>query len=154
MAEPYGPERTDRLGRVAGTARRFEYAVELDTEWGATSDRGGSVLAHEDGIWTPEHLLLAALCRCTLTSLRYHAERGGLTVVGRGGASGVVTKRESDGRYAFVTLDVDLCVAFDPLPTASDVAELLAKAERDCFVGASLTVAPRYHWTVNGDAVD
>jgi organic hydroperoxide reductase OsmC/OhrA len=139
---------------VAASARRFEYTVELDAEWGATSDRGGSVLAHEYRIWTPEHLLLAALCRCTLTSLRYHAERGGLTVVGRGGASGVVTKRESDGRYAFVTLDVDLSVAFDPLPTASEVAELLAKAERDCFVGASLTTAPTYRWTVNGEEID
>ena len=135
---------------MAVAARRFEYAVELDTDWGATSDRGGSVLRHEYRIWTPEHLLLAALCRCTLTSLRYHAERADVGVVGRGGATGVVTKREADGRYAFITLDVDLSVAFDPLPTASEVAELLAKAERDCFVGASLTVAPSYHWTVDG----
>ena len=28
------------------------------------------------------------------------------------------------------------------------VAELLAKAERDCFVGNSLTVTPVYEWTV------
>jgi hypothetical protein len=26
--------------------------------------------------------------------------------------------------------------------------ELLAKAERDCFIGASLTVKPTYAWTV------
>ena len=31
--------------------------------------------------------------------------------------------------------------------------ELLAKAERDCFVGASLTTAPTYHWTVNGEEI-
>jgi hypothetical protein len=31
------------------------------------------------------------------------------------------------------------------------VRELLARAERDCFVGASLTVKPRYSWTVNGE---
>jgi organic hydroperoxide reductase OsmC/OhrA len=139
---------------VAASARRFEYTVELDAEWGATSDRGGSVLAHEYRIWTPEHLLLAALCRCTLTSLRYHAERARLNLVGRGGAAGTVTKRESDGRYAFVRVDVDLSVALDPLPAPAEVRELIAKAERDCFVGASLTTVPTYRWTVNGEEID
>jgi organic hydroperoxide reductase OsmC/OhrA len=133
--------------------RTFEYTVELDSEWGARSDRGGSVLSHEYRIWTPEHLLLAALCRCTLTSLRHHAERAGVDVAGRGGATGTVTIRDSDGRYAFVRLDVDLNVALDPLPPAAEVRELLAKAERDCFVGASLTSAPAYHWSVNGEEI-
>ena len=35
----------------------------------------------------------------------------------------------------------------DPAPESLD--ELLAKAERDCFVGASLTVKPRYEWVVD-----
>ena len=30
---------------------------------------------------------------------------------------------------------------------------LLEKAERDCFVGASLTARPRYTWLVNGREV-
>ena len=30
------------------------------------------------------------------------------------------------------------------------IAELLAKAERDCFVGASLVAKPSYRWIVNG----
>jgi organic hydroperoxide reductase OsmC/OhrA len=139
---------------VAIRARTFEYAVELDSEWGATSDRGGSVLPHEYRIWTPEHLLLAALCRCTLTSLRHHAEQARKEVIGRGGAAGTVTKRESDGRFAFVRVDVDLTVALDPIPPPAEVRELLAKAERDCFVGASLTTAPTYRWTVNGEEID
>jgi len=32
----------------------------------------------------------------------------------------------------------------------SSIRELVAKAERDCFVGASLTVKPEYRWLVNG----
>ena len=28
---------------------------------------------------------------------------------------------------------------------------LTAKGERDCFIAASLTVKPDYHWTVNGE---
>ena len=64
---------------------------------------------------------------------------------------GTVTRREEDERYAFVELDVTLDVSFEPRP--QDVRELLARAERDCFVGASLTTAPRYSWIVDGEEI-
>jgi organic hydroperoxide reductase OsmC/OhrA len=128
-------------------ARELRFAVDLDS---------AGEFIEEDGVrlevpreWTPEHLLLAALVRCSLASFRYHAERAGLTVgTTSGAARGMVTKRESDERYAFVEVDVELAVAIEPEP--DDVPALLAKAERDCFVSASLTVKPRYRWTVNG----
>jgi hypothetical protein len=65
-----------------------------------------------------------------------------------------VTKREGDGRFAFVEIECRLEVEIDPAPDDDQVRELLGLAERDCFIGASLTVAPRYTWRVNGDAVD
>jgi uncharacterized OsmC-like protein len=133
---------------VANRAKTFSYAVSLDRDWTGTSDRGGGPLPAEDA-WTPEHLLLAALARCTLTSLRYHASRDGVAATGGAGARGTVTRRDEDERYGFVELDVELDVTFEPSPP--DVRELLAKAERDCFVAASLTVAPRYRWRVNGN---
>ena len=103
--------------------------------------------------WTPEHLLLAALVRCSLASFKYHAKRAGLTVgATTGSGRGLVTKRESDERYAFVEADVELAVAVEPEP--DDLADLLAKAERDCFVSASLTAKPRYRWTVNGRTIE
>lgn len=138
---------------MARVSRRFEYAVELDTDGAATSDRGGGVL-RPDSAWTPEHLLLASLCRCTLTSLRHHAERAGVSFVSHCRADGTVSRRAADGRYAFVTVNVDLGLALDPLPTPEDVGELLAKAERDCFVGASLTQPPVYRWRVNGKEIE
>ena len=101
--------------------------------------------------WTPEHLLLAALCRCTLSSLRHHAERAGARASGTAAASGVVTKREADGRYAFVEVLCGLDVAVEPAP--ENVAELVARAEHDCFISASLAVAVEYEWRVNGDLV-
>jgi hypothetical protein len=61
---------------------------------------------------------------------------------------GTVTRRESDGRFAFVDVRFDADVSFDPKPDDAAVAELLAKAERDCFVGASLTARPTYTWNV------
>jgi uncharacterized OsmC-like protein len=135
---------------VATTAKTFSYAVSLDDEGDARSDDGGSVLPHDDA-WSPEHLVLAGLARCTLTSLRHHARRVDVAADGRAEASGTVTQRETDGRYAFVRIKVDLDVTLEPAP--QNVRELLSKAERDCFVGASLTAKPRYRWTVNGEEV-
>ena len=55
-----------------------------------------------------------------------------------------------DGRYAFVEIDVELDLELEPVPPGEELAALLAKAERDCFVGASLKPSPRYRWRVNG----
>ena len=90
--------------------------------------------------------MLAGLLDCSLTSLRYHARREGIAVTGAGEASGTVTRRETDGRFAFVDVEARLDVRFDPEPVDRDA--LLRLAERDCFVGASLTAEPRYVWNV------
>lgn len=139
----YGP-------RMALRARTFTYSVALDDDWTATSDKGGTPIPLEEA-WTPEHLLLAGLARCTLQSLRHHVGLRGLELTSRASSDGVVTKRESDGRYAFVEIGLDLDVSLEPLP--ADLDELLERAERDCFVGSSLTVKPQYRWTVNGEEV-
>jgi uncharacterized OsmC-like protein len=133
---------------VAAEAKTFSYAISLDRDWAASSDDGGAKLADEEA-WSPEHLVLTGLARCALTSLRYHARRLGVATGGSAEAKGEVTQRDTDGRYAFVRLKVDLDVTLEPTP--QNVRELLSKAERDCFVGASLTAKPRYHWTVNGE---
>jgi uncharacterized OsmC-like protein len=101
--------------------------------------------------WKPEHLVLAGLVRCTLESLRFHASRVGVDFVASATATATVTRRDADERYAFVEIAVDFDLDLEPEP--DDVAELLAKAERDCFVGASLTAKPTYRWRVNGAPV-
>ncbi len=63
-----------------------------------------------------------------------------------------MTRREEDGRFAFVEIRVALDVGFAATPSREDLLELIAKGERDCFIGASLTARPDYHWTVNGEA--
>lgn len=145
--------RTGRHGYIRGvavTAKTFSYAVTLDDAGCARSDEGGPTLDEHEA-WSPEHLVLTGLARCTLTSLRYHARRIGVVADGSAQASGTVTQRETDGRYAFVRIKVDLDVTLDP--AQANVRELLSKAERDCFVGASLTAKPRYRWTVNGEEI-
>jgi hypothetical protein len=104
-------------------------------------------------VWSAEHLVLAGLFKCTVTSLGYHALRVVAAATGEARAHGVVTKRDSDGRYAFVEVDVELDVVLDPPLAGTELGELLVKAERDCFVGASLTAPPRYRWTVEGEEI-
>ena len=58
-----------------------------------------------------------------------------------------------DGLYAFVTIDTTLDVSITPAPDAATVAELVAKAERGCFVWNSLTARPRHRWIVNGEEI-
>lgn len=134
-------------------ARVFEYAVALDSTWAATSDRGGDPLPHDGKAWTPEHLLLAGLARCSLTALRFHARRAGLELEADADARGTLTRRDEDGRFAFVEIAVEARVTMAEPPDEEALRELVVKAERDCFVGASLTVTPTYTWVVNGAPV-
>jgi uncharacterized OsmC-like protein len=133
---------------VAVKAKELRYRVDLTTA-GELKDENGVAL-DPPAEWSPEHLLLAALVRCSLKSLRYHAERTGVDVRSASGSSRtLVTKRETDERYALVETNVELVVELEPEPEPDALAELLALAERDCFVGSSFTAKPSYRWVVN-----
>jgi organic hydroperoxide reductase OsmC/OhrA len=123
----------------------LEYAVEVD-RGGRMTVPGGGQLTPPEG-WSADHLLLAALLRCSIESLAYHARRAGRQLRASGFASGTVTKRAEDGRFAFV--DIECTIDAELTPRATEVDELLEKAERDCFVGSSLTIPPRYAWRVS-----
>ena len=136
---------------MAVRAKVLEYEAAIDSQ-GQIAAEGCPALGLPDE-WEAEHLLLAALLRCSLTSLRHHAKRAGISSRGGGRSTGTITKRDVDGRYAFIRIEAALDVELEPEPAADDVRELLAKAERDCFISASLAVEPRYVWRVNGTAL-
>jgi uncharacterized OsmC-like protein len=131
-------------------ARVFEYGVSTDADWTLHSDRGGDTISR-DKAWSPEHLVLAGLVRCTLTSLEYHAKRAGITAKASGHAHGSVTRRAEDERFAFVSIDAAFDVSTEPRLPPAEARDLVTRAERDCFVGASLTAPPRYVWRVDGE---
>ena len=135
---------------MAVRGKPLEYAITMDANAQLAIPGGSGLGAGAD--WTPEHLLLAALVRCTVASLRFHAERAGASLTTEAGAHGTVTRRESDGRRAVTSAGVTCHATIDPVPDPGDLDRLLRRAERDCFVGASLAAAPRYAWTVNGVA--
>jgi organic hydroperoxide reductase OsmC/OhrA len=138
---------------MATTARVFEFDVAVDRDRTARSGLGGSPIQREDAWWS-EHLVLAGLVRCTLASMDHAARRAGLEVSGAGRAHGTVSKREEDGRYAFVEIESHLDIQLEPAPEPAVARELVAKAERGCFVGNSLVARPRYRWTVNGEEIE
>ena len=127
-----------RLGRYAGAvaAKRFVYEVALEQDGTATAEGGAPV--PPDTTWTPEHLLVASLARCTVMSLRFHADRAGVSVDVSAAAKAGVTRPEDESRFRVVELTCRLDVTLAPLPADSAVAQLLSQAEHDCFVGASL----------------
>jgi organic hydroperoxide reductase OsmC/OhrA len=132
-------------------AKVLDYAAAVDRA-GRVSAEGAAVM-DLDSAWTPEHLVLAAICRCTLKSLAYHAHRAGIDIVGSASARGRVTRREEDGRYAFVELECSPDVEIDPEPPGEELEALLAKGVRDCFIAASLVTKTSYRWRVNGREV-
>jgi uncharacterized OsmC-like protein len=95
-------------------AKEFHYDVTLEDGGRMVADET-SPLEHAEG-WKPDHYLVAALLRCTLESLQYHAERAGLDASGRASGHAMVTKRQSDERYGLVEISVALEVAVEPDP--------------------------------------
>jgi len=130
---------------VQTRAKVLEYDVELDRGGRLTIPGGGQLVPPEG--WSADHLLLAALVRCSIDSFAYHARRAGHTVTASGSAHGTITRAGADERFRFVEIDVSIDAQLDP--RADDAGELTRKGERDCFVGASLTVKPRYAWHVS-----
>lgn len=140
------------MGDVAVKAKELRFAVDLAADGELTEESG--VALELPATWKPEHLLLAALVRCSLKSFHFHAARKGVKVrSASGSARALVTKRETDDRYAVVEDEVELRVEIEPDAPSDSLADLLALAESDCFIGSSLTAAPSYRWVVNGRTI-
>jgi hypothetical protein len=65
-----------------------------------------------------------------------------------GTARGIVTRPEGEERFRFVEIEVEIDGELEPSPDPTALEELLARAERDCFVGSSLVSKPAYRWRV------
>jgi organic hydroperoxide reductase OsmC/OhrA len=132
-------------------AKRFEYTAEIGNA-GEISAAGETPLALPASL-TPEHLVLAGLGRCSIASLEYHAGRAGIDVAAAASASGAVTRRAQGERYAFVEVECRVDATVEPAPSDEAALELVARAQRGCFVGASLDPRPAYRWRINGAEV-
>src|SRR5262245_38321827 len=120
---PRPPRRGTGAGHRYGTTvtvrpklRHYAIAVARDGE--PTQEEGDALTW--TGRWTPEHLVLAALARCTIIALGYHARRESLTVEAEATVNGVVGPRD-DGSWGFLEIDCTIDTTIDPAPSADRV---------------------------------
>jgi hypothetical protein len=127
--------------------KRFAYSVAVDHSGRISAEDEASFVDVGDE-WTADHLLLAAVVRCSIVSLQFHARRANMSATASGTARGVVTRPEGEDRFRFVEIDVEIDGELDPPPDPAALGRLLLVAERDCFVGSSLVAKPAYRWRV------
>jgi organic hydroperoxide reductase OsmC/OhrA len=132
---------------VTVRAKHFEYWISLDEDRRLSAD--GTPVAIGDDV-SAEHLLLAALARCSISSLEHFARQKDVEVSASAYAAGTVTRRAEEDRYGFVSIECKLDVRLTGELPDDELPGLLESAEWGCFIGASLDPAPRYSWRVNG----
>ena len=96
-----------------------------------------------DDVWSPEHLLVAAVLSCVKTTFDAYARREGITVHDwRGSVTGVLAKARLGP--VFTSIDVEVAITTESGDEARAEA-VLAAAERDCII--SRAVAAPVHVT-------
>jgi len=92
----------------------------------------------EPGMWTPEHLLVAAVATCFLATFRAFAENSKLHVVQlEVETEGLLEKEEGGFRFTRIVVRPRLTIA-DPVDQER-AQRLLEKAERACLISRSLS---------------
>jgi len=131
------------------------YVYEMELAW--THGRSGRMtgenlpgldvsappeFAGEAGVWTPEHMLVAAAASCLMTTFLAIAEFSKLHVYSyRSKAFGKLEKIPEEG-YRFT--EVNLAPIIDVAPEDVEKAlRLMGKAEKSCFVTKSLRATVR-----------
>jgi organic hydroperoxide reductase OsmC/OhrA len=98
--------------------------------------------------WSPEHLFLGSLSSCTLLAFLAHAANGEIDVESyTAEVSGTITRRKSDGRYAFVEVVLSPRVVVGA-GQAEAARELTSKAERDSYISAGTTADIDVRWEI------
>lgn len=99
------------------------------------------------GVWTPEHLLVAAAASCLMATFLAIAEASKVPVTAyRSKATGRLEKISGEGyRFTEITVVPEIEIAAEDLEKAQ---KALAKAQKSCFIGnslrATLQVEPRF----------
>ena len=115
-----------KRGRASATGRP-------DLEVGSPPEFRG-----EEGVWSPEHLLVTSLSTCLMLTFLSLADRRGLEVAGyESGAEGLL--ENVDGKYRITTITVRPQVTLKSEAAIETARELMAKVEEHCFISNSIT---------------
>lgn len=91
------------------------------------------------GIWSPEHLFVAAISACLMTTFRALAERSGMEVVDYSDDATGHLSRDKRGLYRMERVTLRPRVVTGDEAAVAKVHRLLRKAEQVCLIGNSVS---------------
>ena len=90
------------------------------------------------GVWSPEHLFVASISVCLMTTFRAVAEASGLEILDYHDQSTGHLQRGEDRRYSFDTVTLRPRVVIDDESKVERTIRLLHKAEAACLISRSV----------------
>jgi peroxiredoxin-like protein len=106
------------------------------------------------GVWSPEHLFVASVSACLMTTFRAIAERSGVDVVDyEDHASGDLV-RGDDGFYVIETITLRPRVCVGDERQIEKAGRLILKAEGACLIGRSIQSQVKLQPTVISSGAD
>jgi peroxiredoxin-like protein len=106
------------------------------------------------GVWSPEHLFVASVASCLMTTFRSMAERSGVEVVSYEDESVGRLARDDDGLFRIerITLRPRVVVSVDS--RLDRARRLIEKAEKVCLIGRSIESETVLEPTVTSSEAD
>jgi organic hydroperoxide reductase OsmC/OhrA len=98
----------------------------------------------EPGYWTPEHLLVAAVESCMMTTFLAIAEKSRLEVVSYRSSALATLERIDGGGLGFTRVLVRPIVKLHREEDREKARRVLDKAEQNCFVSKAMSVPVQY----------
>lgn len=90
------------------------------------------------GVWSPEHLYVAALASCLMTTFRSIADNSGLEVLDYSDTATGLLQRGQDRMFAFDTVTLRPRVVIADGSKTERTVRLLHKAEAACLISRSV----------------
>jgi organic hydroperoxide reductase OsmC/OhrA len=90
------------------------------------------------GMWSPEHLFVASVAACLMTTFRSIAEMSGLEVVSYSDSASGDLVRGEDGLYKMTEITLRPRVSIADPAKADRALRLLEKAEKVCLISRSI----------------
>jgi len=90
------------------------------------------------GIWSPEHLFVASVAACLMTTFRSIADMSGLDVVEYADSASGLLVRGEDRLYRITEVTLRPHVVISDPDKVDRALRLLEKAERVCLIGRSI----------------
>lgn len=90
------------------------------------------------GTWSPEHLFVASVASCLMTTFRAMAEKSGVEVVSYSDESIGHLSRDEDGLFRIERVTLRPTIVISPGSRTDRAERLIHKAERVCLIGRSI----------------